>query len=731
MTIQTRKISSHIRIGDNDTVKNLLTNVSVQSIEKKVLEILFKVALEANNPDVIYMLNKLFSSHTDFFSCLEQTIDQIPSTVTVESSLALLEIYKTIVDKTVFQNRLDLLLYKAVDARASDFFSRTYNVTYNTSVLEMLILQGADVNKSFSKAKSISTVSLPVIMPYHASDAVAFQSISTAFALAIMHYDTGAAIALLESEDFDPTKHQSKCDADSILAKIIEMNSLSGLSFDKSRKMSRPALTSTDVNLLKTFLGRGGDPNFFLEDSDVTSISSITPLSLAASNNDYESFMILLQAGADPLLQHKNGIQLKDIAKAAGNADIAKELEQRTGKTLLQKNIVAKDKSLIKAIKNNSVKEINIALNNGANINFIDRPNKNKISAFTYAVSVDADIEVFKALFDAGLDPNQQDRYGNNAFNIIPLLLLKYAERRYRKEIVRYNGVIINSSEDDDATKTDQSFLNIALAKTTKILDMSIKAGLSMNNVSYFASSDDINKSIIDGSHGSSSMLYIMSSGLPFALLNVFDYETYRKNHTWGYADMRKPFNFTKTTMLDATIAKIFNQMFDAGLDPNMKTCKDIDIRNSYQKCTSYLVQGAVLVGMPQTTNAIINAGADTNLTEENQPSIFASIIPDNEINDKLKMLNGFNVTPAEKKEIIDYMTKNILELTDILINAGTIPAFNKSMSVIIKDNQNAYQQAPALQSIVEDFENYVVNKIRLQNEDIKNNLKTDYNFNI
>lgn len=732
MAFPTRKISSYIAIGNNDIVREALGAASYKDIDKKVLSELFKNAFNADNTEIINVLYEFFSGHADFISCLNKVaIDMIPHTRNIDSAVAIINIYKDTVDENKFDNYINTLLYQCIITGCNDRYTHGVYISGTHSLVKMAIECGADVNKLVNDIYT--------------------SSLTTAFITAVRLNDITSAQIIADSVGFDSSQHQSQSDKESVLALMLEANSMEGFGFSKTKKMQRPTLLPEDVRLIKTFLEKGGDPNFFLKNKAGSSPSTITPLSLAATNNDFESFMILLQAGADPLIQNENCRQLEQIAAAAGNVDIVKELEKRTGKTILEKNITTKDRGLIKALKENSVEDVKKALLTGANVNFIDKPNKNKISAFTYAAAYNADPEIFQMLFDAGLDPNLKDKFGHTAFNILSSLLFQHSRAPRSNEIIKYNDVLFADSHLDNMEVDGLAGFIRTLNKVSEIIDITIDAGCEMKNSSNLHDSNGLNK--LDGSYiyNNPILSYVISSGIPFAILNAVDYEFNRKcSYKWNYKSQLTNnsqtvscFNPDNNKRVDTLVASIFKKMLANGLDPNMKPESHQNCQNRsigiFQENTSNLLLGAVFSGMPQTTGVLLEAGADPDLTNKNGLNALSAVVPDCMTNSRLIALSTNQTHPANVKKIGEYILKTTIETTDLLINAGATPVFSNQLETIAYhqletiayQNKDTYSKSPGLREFVLDLENYAFYKPHLEREDAKEAVLTGFEFDI
>ncbi len=59
---------------------------------------------------------------------------------------------------------------------------------------------------------------------------------------------------------------------------------------------------------------------------DIQDVYGQTALLVATAENNVEMVMILLQAGADPLIENKDGVNSVEMAKLRGNFELAEEL---------------------------------------------------------------------------------------------------------------------------------------------------------------------------------------------------------------------------------------------------------------------------------------------------------------------------------------------------------------------------------------------------------------------
>lgn len=229
------------------------------------------------------------------------------------------------------------------------------------------------------------------------------------------------------------------------------------------------AVLKNDVKMVQELLTKGISANI---GNDI----NMTPLSLAVRLGRKELSALLLEAGADPNVQSKMKILIKEegmtpLLWAAEYGD-AQTLELMIGKGGdVNKTSLAGDSSLIYASRNGWMDIVELLLENGASLNYKNPFTEN--TALVEAVLA-GHSHIMQYLVDKGADVAYRDQYGNT-------LIMLAASRAHLVEVMYLleRGLKINTRNKNGDTALHLSIGDFAKRLYTQ--EYLISSGLSVD----------------------------------------------------------------------------------------------------------------------------------------------------------------------------------------------------------------------------------------------------------
>ncbi|ORX57695.1 ankyrin [Piromyces finnis] len=249
----------------------------------------------------------------------------------------------------------------------------------------------------------------------------------------------------------------------------------------KSALMYILSTKRVSLKLLKLLIKHGAQIN------DVDNLN-ISPLIYACKGNNKHILKFLLESGADTSIVSKDGKQLISFATMNNCIFLARYLIESN----IIKDINCVDKNfetpLMFAVQKKNIDMIRYLLNNGADVNFMNKKDETALSKILSCCRISKKMmECLKVLIDHGADVNRvysiSNNNNNNGISYLKETPLIFSVNRKNLNLIKFfinNGANIDGKDDRGATPLYYAIFNSNKVEIVKYL---VEKGANINEI--------------------------------------------------------------------------------------------------------------------------------------------------------------------------------------------------------------------------------------------------------